>query len=93
MEPDPADTGVGKWLSQPTSLMLLATLGWLFSFMSEIMQIYLNEQPVTIAAETTLFALREQHKQRADLLIVNGFPVAEDQVLQEGDRVVLIRRG
>lgn len=57
------------------------------------MQILVNERTIEIAAETTLFALREHYKAQADLLIVNGFPTPVDQPLADGDRVALIRRG
>ncbi|WP_303720321.1 sulfur carrier protein ThiS adenylyltransferase ThiF [Malonomonas rubra] len=57
------------------------------------MLIYLNEQPEEIAGELSLFALREQKKPQADLLIVNGYPTSNDQALKNGDRVVLIQRG
>lgn len=57
------------------------------------MLIYLNEQPQEINANTSLFALREQKKPLADLLIVNGYPTREDSPLREGDRIVLIQRG
>ncbi|NOY12369.1 MAG: sulfur carrier protein ThiS adenylyltransferase ThiF, partial [Deltaproteobacteria bacterium] len=57
------------------------------------MLIYLNEQPEQIEPGTGLLALRDQKKPAADLLIVNGYPAGGDQILKEGDRVVLIRRG
>lgn len=57
------------------------------------MQIVMNERIVEVDAETTLFALRESFKPQADLLIVNGFPTANDQSLADGDKVVLIQRG
>ncbi len=57
------------------------------------MQIFINEQPAECGAKTSLFCLRDQHKPAADILIVNGFPVNQDQQLQDGDRVSLIRRG
>ncbi|MDK2971911.1 MAG: sulfur carrier protein ThiS adenylyltransferase [Candidatus Sumerlaeota bacterium] len=46
-----------------------------------------------MAAGTTLFALRDARKPGADVLILNGYPFAEDVPLSEGDEVVLIRRG
>jgi sulfur carrier protein ThiS adenylyltransferase len=57
------------------------------------MQILINERCIEIPAGMTLFALRESYKPQADLLIVNGFPTPKDQLLVEGDRVALIRRG
>ncbi|MBE0503053.1 MAG: sulfur carrier protein ThiS adenylyltransferase ThiF [Desulfuromonadales bacterium] len=57
------------------------------------MQIMVNERTIEVPAGTTLFALRAQYKPQADLLIVNGFPTPKDQLLADGDRVALIRRG
>ena len=57
------------------------------------MDILLNEKPLTIADDTTLFALRERCKPAADLLIHNGYPAADDRRLVPGDRVVLIQKG
>ncbi|MEA1923123.1 MAG: sulfur carrier protein ThiS adenylyltransferase ThiF [Pseudomonadota bacterium] len=57
------------------------------------MQIFVNEHSCQVEAETRLYELRDRQKPNADLLIVNGYPVSEDQQLKGGDRVVLIRRG
>ncbi|WP_429884546.1 sulfur carrier protein ThiS adenylyltransferase ThiF [Geoalkalibacter halelectricus] len=57
------------------------------------MNIRINENLTELPAATTLFAVRERYKPDADVLIVNGFPASDDQPLQDGDRVVLIRRG
>lgn len=56
------------------------------------MKIYVNERAIETNADT-LFALRDQLKPDADIVICNGFPVDDNATLQEGDRVVLIRRG
>ncbi len=57
------------------------------------MKIQLNERSVSVADGTTLFALRDQEKPGADVLIYNGAALVDDVVLVEGDRVTLIRRG
>ncbi len=57
------------------------------------MQILVNEKPLTVAGGTTLFQARDLIKPAADVLIYNGFPLQQDCTLQEGDRIVLIRRG
>ena len=57
------------------------------------MLIYLNENSIEIKIGSRLFALREQHKEDADLLIVNGYPADTDLELVEGDHVIMIRRG
>ena len=57
------------------------------------MNIYLNDKPLRLKQGTSLYALRQKMKADADVLIINGFPQAEDRPLYEGDHVVLIRRG
>ncbi len=57
------------------------------------MNILLNEKPIGALPLETLFALRDRVKPDADILILNGFPLKEDRLLVEGDRVSLIRRG
>ena len=57
------------------------------------MQIKVNEQNHTVEADETAGALRDHIKADADLIIINGFPAAAENVLNNGDRVVLIRRG
>ncbi|TYO96378.1 sulfur carrier protein ThiS adenylyltransferase [Geothermobacter ehrlichii] len=56
------------------------------------MKVFVNERPVDTEA-ASIFALRDQLKPDADIVIRNGFPVDSDAPLREGDRVVLIRRG
>lgn len=56
-------------------------------------EIRVNERPLSLAATTTLYGLRRLHKPDADLTILNGFPVARDVALANGDEVILIRRG
>lgn len=57
------------------------------------MQVHVNEISCEIPDGLTLFGLRARLKPDADILILNGAPVAEDQALCPGDTVVLIRRG
>ncbi len=57
-----------------------------------MMQIYLNEVALQIEPGLNLYTLRKQHFAEADILIVNGYPVKQDQSLSEGDRVVMIQR-
>ncbi len=57
------------------------------------MSVRVNEQLLQLPEQTTLHALRRQHKSDADLVILNGFPVAADVALSPGDEVILIRRG
>lgn len=55
--------------------------------------ITVNERPHTVPAGTGLFALRDALKPGADVLVLNGGPVARDAALADGDAVVLITRG
>ncbi|MGD9347185.1 MAG: sulfur carrier protein ThiS adenylyltransferase ThiF [Candidatus Aminicenantes bacterium] len=55
-------------------------------------EIWLNEHSVLIQKNMTVGQLRDREKPGADLLIVNGYPSAEDYVLEEGDEVVLVRK-
>jgi sulfur carrier protein ThiS adenylyltransferase len=57
------------------------------------MQIVVNERTYDTAAGSTVDTVRARCKADADVLIVNGYPADPDQVLADGDRLVLIRRG
>jgi len=57
------------------------------------MRIKVNEQFHEFRDAVSLFEVRQQVKPKADVLIVNGFPVLSDAPLAPGDEVVLIRRG
>lgn len=57
------------------------------------MQIYINEISQQIDREKTVKTLRDHFKPEADIMILNGFPVKGEEVVTEGDRVVLIKRG
>ena len=57
------------------------------------MLIVVNEIERDVPCGCTAGDLRDQLKPHADVLIVNGFPAEPGQVLLDGDRLVLIRRG
>ncbi len=57
------------------------------------MQIYLNEKEVELLDGISLHKIKDQFKVDADLVILNGFPKATDDIVSEGDRVVLIKKG
>ena len=57
------------------------------------MQITVNEQKYTVAPNETAGTLRDRVKPDADLIIINGFPATAKELLNNGDLVVLIRRG
>jgi sulfur carrier protein ThiS adenylyltransferase len=61
--------------------------------MNQGIQIKLNEKEITVRVQETLFDLKSQYKPRADVIIYNGFPVATDRPLRQGDEVVLIQKG
>lgn len=56
------------------------------------MKIYINEIEREVI-EKTAFEVRNSYKNNADIIIVNGFPIKEDHLINEGDRIVLIKRG
>jgi sulfur carrier protein ThiS adenylyltransferase len=58
-----------------------------------ILRIKVNERRVELDGPLTLWNLKERFKSDADLVIRNGFPESGSIPLQDGDEVVLIRRG
>jgi len=56
-------------------------------------QIKINEKEISIPINTTLFHLKSQFNPNADLIIYNGFPVASDSPLKQGDEIVFIQKG
>ncbi|GKX68775.1 sulfur carrier protein ThiS adenylyltransferase ThiF [Inconstantimicrobium mannanitabidum] len=57
------------------------------------MNILVNEKNKTEEKGITAFGVRDKYKSDADIVIVNGFPIKQDYVLKEGDKVALIKRG
>jgi sulfur carrier protein ThiS adenylyltransferase len=57
------------------------------------MQIKVNEQKIEAADGARAETVRDRFKPGADLVILNGFPVALDTPVNEGDELYLIRRG
>ncbi|NLC70040.1 MAG: sulfur carrier protein ThiS adenylyltransferase ThiF [Desulfuromonadaceae bacterium] len=57
------------------------------------MDLFVNEKPITTEEGLTLFDIRARIKGDADIIILNGFPCRENHPLQNGDRIVLIKRG
>ena len=58
-----------------------------------IIQIKVNEVAHTVPRGTGIFAVRDETKPDADVIIHNGFPTDTDRALRGGDEIVLIRRG
>lgn len=60
---------------------------------SKDIQIRVNEKELTISSHTTLFELKDRLKPNADLIILNGSPVTTNQLLKDGDEIILIKKG
>ena len=57
------------------------------------MKIFLNEIQTEIEENCTAYKLRNKVDKNCDVVILNGFPLKEDKVLKEYDRLTLIERG
>jgi len=60
---------------------------------TEEIRIKVNEREISVSSDSTLVQLKYQFKPDADLTILNGFPSKSDQPLQQGDEIILIKRG
>lgn len=56
------------------------------------MNILINEKENSVD-ETSAFSLRDKVKKDADIVILNGFPIKEDAVLKDNDKITFIKRG
>jgi sulfur carrier protein ThiS adenylyltransferase len=57
------------------------------------MKIYINESKVAVRGGTRVAELVKKHRPEADLCVLNGFPCLLEHTLEEGDRLVLIKKG
>lgn len=57
------------------------------------MKICLNEVDTEVTQNTTAYQFRDSVDKNCDVIVLNGFPLSEDKILNEGDRVTLIQRG
>ena len=57
------------------------------------MKILLNENEIEVDDNKTLFEIKNEYFETADIWIYNGFPVKEDQPLKENDELFFIERG
>ena len=57
------------------------------------MIIYLNEKQLDVDNQLRLYELRNAQQANADVLIINGYPIDDDQVLCPGDHVIMLQRG
>lgn len=55
--------------------------------------VMVNEKPHRIRSSMHLMELKARMRPEADMVIYNGFPVAENVELKEGDRIVLFKKG
>ena len=60
---------------------------------SQEIRIRVNEKEVSVPAHFTLFQIKNQFKPNADVIIYNGFPLASDHPLKQGDEIVFILKG
>jgi sulfur carrier protein ThiS adenylyltransferase len=58
-----------------------------------MIKIFVNERLQSIPEKMTVGKLRNEKKPGADVIIVNGYPSDEEYILNEGDQVVLIKKG
>lgn len=57
------------------------------------MRILVNEKGVSVEEGRTAFSIKANFKCDADILILNGFPIKQDYILKDGDKLTLIKRG
>jgi len=60
---------------------------------SRNIRLKINEKEVTVSSEKTLWQLKAEVRPTADLVIYNGFPITSDCLPEEGDEIVLIKKG
>jgi sulfur carrier protein ThiS adenylyltransferase len=60
---------------------------------SQEIRIRINEKEVVIPRNSTIFQLRSRYRPAADVMIYNGFQVAADQSVNQGDEIVFIKKG
>ncbi len=57
------------------------------------LSILIKEVPHSVPKNASLRQVKKEFKPDADVMVVNGFPAEEEILLNDGDRVVLIKRG
>ncbi len=57
------------------------------------MKIFVNERRTAVPEGTRVAELVKKRKPEADLCVLNGFPCLLEHTLEEGDRLVLIKKG
>jgi sulfur carrier protein ThiS adenylyltransferase len=56
-------------------------------------RIKVNEKEISVSPSLTLLQLKDQFKPNANVIIYNGFPIASDYSLKEGDEIIFIQKG
>ncbi len=56
-------------------------------------RIKVNEKEVSVSPYLSLLQLKDQFKPNANVIIYNGFPIASDHSLKEGDEIIFIQKG
>lgn len=57
------------------------------------MKIFINEKPMIVKDKAMAFDIKDTVKPEADIIILNGFIIKENTVLNDNDKLVLIKRG
>jgi len=57
------------------------------------LNIFLNENSLTVDEGITAYEIKNQVKKDADVVILNGFLIKEDIILKANDRLTLIKKG
>jgi len=58
-----------------------------------MVHIFINEHMKEVADSSTAFSVRDSVKPDADIVIYNGFPIAQNCQLRDNDTLVFIKRG
>lgn len=58
------------------------------------MKLFINEDlKILNKNEVSINFIKDRFKKNADVVILNGYPISENKLLQDGDRVTLIKKG
>lgn len=57
------------------------------------MKIFVNEVLQEVNKNITAYQVKEKYKEDSDVLILNGYQISKDIVLEENDKITLIKKG
>lgn len=57
------------------------------------MKIFVNEVEKEVEDNISVFRIKDTFNKYSDIVVLNGFPIKEDKILKEKDRVTLIEKG